>query len=170
MRGDKFGIRQNQCEYPVAVPSKPGGIKPVGICFRCRGSGHDGNHNPCGRCAGTGLWYGYARNVTVNNITNVTSVTNVTNVVGVHGERRRHRPRRRERKPELLTYCRSFGLMDREKVMRMSNGQLAEGAVDVMRYSSRNLGRHATGVIKSFGGLFGAIARIIDRANGHVVD
>lgn len=145
--------------------------KPQGICFKCRGTGHDNHHNPCKRCGGTGLWYGYAKNITVNNITNVTNVNNVTNVVHVQGEQRHHKQNHHhERKPELLRFCQSCGILDQQKVMRMSNGQLAEGAVDVMRHSSRNLGRHATGVIKSFGGIFGAIARIIDRANGHIVD
>jgi len=59
---------------------------------------------------------------------------------GSWGKKRRH-----ERKPKLWNFFQSCGLLDQDKVMRMSDGELAEGAVDVMRYASHDLSNHARG-------------------------
>ena len=53
--------------------------------------------------------------------------------------------RRRERKPELWNFCQTCGLLDQDKVMRMSDGELVEGAVDVMRYASHDFSNRARG-------------------------
>lgn len=75
-----------------------------------------------------------------------------------------------ERKPKLLRFCQSCGMLDQRKVARMSNGQLAEGAVDVIRYSSKKMCGHLEGAAKGFGGAILALARIIDRIRGYDPD
>ena len=89
--------------------------------------------------------------IVVNNITNVTDVTNVTVFNTRHGKphwgkgRRHHR--RGEKKPELLRFCASFGLLDRDKVYRMSDGELAKGACDLVRYGAKGFSRSASNMV-----------------------
>lgn len=112
--------------------------------------------------------------VVINQVT-VNNVTNITSVGGIPSERvhqpwrkhHKHRHKQSERKPELLRYCQSCGILDQHKVAHMSNGQLAEGAVDVIRYSSKKMCSHVEGAAKGFGGAFWHLARIVDRMFGN---
>ena len=104
-----------------------------------------GHRHPISGC------YGYG-NVAINNITNnTTNITNtyVTQVVAHGGSRQDSRPHKRydhprdrphERKPELLRYCGSLGLLDGDKVARMSDDQFLDGALDVCSYAARGMG------------------------------
>jgi len=118
--------------------------------------------------------------VTINNTTNVTNVTNV------HSHQ--HTPRRnrrwhngkgavcRHKKPALLSFYQSCGLLDQHKVMRMSDEQFLKGTADVMRYTSHDVARNVRdighGVAKighcsvelgkrACGMVFGAISSIL---------
>ena len=99
---------------------------------------------------------GYAAiNYGVVNYTNYIQTTNVTNVTMVQsagdmGSRRRKHARRelqgRERKPELLRFCGSCGILDQDKVMRMSDEQIVDGVFDVGRYVSRDVATNVEGI------------------------
>ena len=102
-----------------------------------------------------GYGNGYAINYGVVNYTNYIHTTNVTNVTmmqshGNIGSRRRRHARnglqRREEKPELLRFCESCGILDQDKVMRMSDEQIVDGVFDVGRHVSRDVARNVKGI------------------------
>ena len=118
--------------------------------------------------------------VTINNITNVTNVTNVQ--VNGHrphkrwsdGENKAHsKPRHlkhRERKPELLRFFGSCGLLDSDKARRrIDNGTLTDGTVDVLRYTNRDLSKNVRGIAQGVGQISGAVGRAIGGIFGFVV-
>lgn len=110
-------------------------------------------------------------------VTNVTNVTNVkvtnVNTGGVavpykwHGQsgRRRHKREdwhREERKPKLLRYCASCGLLDQHVVARMSHEEACLESMNVLGYAAKglvrdldcgfsNASRHAAGACRNFG-------------------
>ena len=111
------------------------------------------------------------------NVTNVTNVTNnVTNVYGYkprerqygngqrrHGktERKRYPKRvRRPKEPKLLRYCKTFGLVDSDKVLRMDEGELASEALNVMDYAARDMGKSIEGIGNSAVELAGSVVGI----------
>lgn len=118
--------------------------------------------------------------VNIGKVTNVTNVTNVTSVSNTQvasvsggwtsGRRKRRSERResgdRERKPKMLRYCASGGLLDSHVVSRMSRGEMCEGAVDVMRYGANGLASSAKGIAGGIGmiaeGIFGFFGSVID--------
>ena len=110
-------------------------------------------------------------NASTVNITNVTNVTQVVQAGCCVGSAKRHKHERRgegddgrrERRPKLLRYCASGGILDRDVAESMSNGELCDGFADVGSYAAKGLkrtaykwasdmGRHARGF---FGSLFG---------------
>lgn len=118
--------------------------------------------------------------MTINNITNVTNVTNVQ--VNEHMPHKRwsdskkkihSRPRHfkhRERKPELLRFFGSCGLLDTDKVRRrIGNGTLTDGTVDVLRYTNRDLSKNVRGIAQGVGQIGGAVGRAIGGIFGFVV-
>lgn len=87
--------------------------------------------------------------IVVNNVTNNYGMPSVREGrYAHHGKRRDSSGTRKERQPELLRYCRSCGILDQRKVMNMSNGQIAEGAVEVLQYSINDLGQCAKASFK----------------------
>lgn len=127
-----------------------------------------------------------AGNVTVNNITNVTNVTNVVRAHGYtpHGKwRRDNQPKREkhesrgklrhEHKPKLLRFCQSCGMLDQDKVMRMSDGQLARELSCVADYANKRtmndirgighglakIGRGVCGMVSSAFGMVSSVLK-----------
>lgn len=122
-----------------------------------------------------GNGYAYAINYGVVNYTNYIQTTNVTNVAiasAGHAPRRRKHARRNqqgyERKPELLRFCGSCGILDQDKVMRMSDEEFVDGLVDVGRYASmdatRNIGTICSGLGSIGNGVVGAVRCLVGAA------
>ena len=126
--------------------------------------------------------YSYAGNSNVNitNITNITKVSNF-NVSGNHGMPPKRRPPKKERRlvlpsererraPKLQRFCATCGLLDRDVVYGMSEGELCEEAVKALGYNARGLARdvsdiggglcRAAGCIA--GGLFGVLEAFVN--------
>lgn len=117
-----------------------------------------------------GYGNGYAINYGVVNYTNYIHTTNVTNVTmmqspGNIGSRRRRHARnglqRREEKPELLRFCESCGILDQDKVMRMSYGQIVDGVFDVGRHVNRDVARNVKGICGGLGKMGQGVAGVV---------
>ena len=108
---------------------------------------------------------------------NITNVTNVAQVVNCGGRPKWHKHKRRDegyngkhdRKPKLLRYCASGGIIDHDVAEDMSNGELCDGFVEVGSYAAKGLkrtaskwagdmGHHARGF---FGSLFGIVEKYL---------
>lgn len=117
----------------------------------------------------------YAINYGVVNYTNYIQTTNVTNVTFAPGDQRsrrsrhaRRNPQERERKPELLRFCGSCGILDQDKAMRMSDEEFVDGLIDVGRYASmdatRNIGTICSGLGSIGSGVVGAVRCLVGAA------
>jgi len=81
-----------------------------------------------------------------NNVTNVTNVTQIAQVSGNGWNKKRLRSGngycgKRERKPRLLRFCASGGLLDQDVAERMSGREMCDGFVEVGSYAAKGLGR-----------------------------
>lgn len=117
-----------------------------------------------------GYGNGYAINYGVVNYTNYIHTTNVINVTimqspGNIGSRRRGYARRntqgRKERPELLRFCESCGILDQDKVMRMSDGQIVDGVFDVGRHVSRDVARNVKGICGGIGKMGQGVAGVV---------
>ena len=106
-----------------------------------------------GYCSGGGSTI-YANTVNITNVTNVTRVTSVSHGSWNPNKRHKHIKHRRrgERPPELFRFCASCGIIDHDKVSRMSSGQVCEEATKVLGYTTRNLGRSVGNLVSNAGG------------------
>lgn len=111
--------------------------------------------------------YMNANTINVTNVTNTTNVTHVAKVAHVghsywHG--RLHEVRkmkrghgggeRRDSLPKLTRFCASGGLLDYDKASRMSEGEMCDEAVRVVKHSTRKMASAWGGVARNlFGGL-----------------
>ena len=107
----------------------------------------------------------------ISNVTNMTKVTNVTQVAEVHGRggywssnKKKSKKYRgfgkrdnRMKNPKLLRYCGTCGLLDRQVVSNMSNDELCDGAVDVMRHGAGKISSGVGNVAGSIGDFFGSV-------------
>ena len=121
------------------------------------------------------------QNITINNVT-VNSVTNVVNAVHVSGRKPRQyhsryphkkRVQQHERKPELLRFVGSCGVLDQDKaVRRLDNGTFGTGVCEVLGHTNRDLARTVKGIGHGMcqigravgdmiGGVFGLVADIL---------
>lgn len=90
------------------------------------------------------------------------NVTNVTNVSISHHSKHGHggfwKKRNRKarnwggRKPKLFRFCASAGLLDSDKVARMSNGEVCKEAANVVRYGARGIASCAGRMARSVAG------------------
>ena len=101
----------------------------------------------------------YVNNGPTTYVTNVTNIVNCSRVDSGHGKwrshgRKRHGKRRggdgHGKPPKLFRFCASCGIMDQDVAYGMSDGEMLDGAVDVVKYSAHGLsrcaGRFARGV------------------------
>lgn len=100
-----------------------------------------------------------ANTVNVTNVTNVTHVTNVSSPSGWwggHGKSHRHGggkgKRRDERPPKLTRFCASCGLLDRNVVAKMDEGEMFGEAAKVCGYAARNLARETKEIVCGLAG------------------
>ena len=117
--------------------------------------------------------------MTINNITNVTNVTNVQvnhrhhkshwSDGGKHNHGNRHKLEHKERKPALLRFFGSCGLLDRDKAERsMDCGTFANDAIDVLHYTSRDFVNNVKGIGLGVCQIGGAVGRAIGGVSGWI--
>lgn len=104
-------------------------------------------------CAGDNVHYG---NTYVQNVTHITQTYVVTHTPRYSGRscRRAHQEwshghgsrKTGPREPKLLRFCKSCGILDQDKVMRMSDGEIVDGLLDVERHVRHDMARHASGM------------------------
>ena len=96
--------------------------------------------------------YDYNGNITINNITNITNVTGIKNFSGRRPWNKHHNKASHKnggyhkREPKLMRFCKSFGILDQDKVMRMSDGEIVDGLLGVERHVRHDMARHASGM------------------------
>ena len=82
-----------------------------------------------------------------------------------HRQRMRKKLHGRERKPRLLRYCGSCGILDQDKVMRMSDDEIISGLLQVGNYVSQDVKHNVNSICRGLGGIgrrmFGAIRQIV---------
>ena len=129
--------------------------KPYGVYRR---NGNDSNRLGCDYYENMIV----GGDVIINNITHVSNITYVPNASKQHRGRRHHE--RIERKPELLRFYQSCGLLGQDKVMRMSDRQLVYGTAAVLGYAGRQLGCNfggiGSGVVKMSRGVGGVVKSV----------
>ena len=84
-----------------------------------------------------------AGDINNNFVTNVTNVR-VTKGYGTDANKRPHRARKhlggkKKRPPKLFRYCASCGILDGDVVYGMSNGEMCDESVKVIKYASGEL-------------------------------
>ena len=102
--------------------------------------------------------YSYGGDTYVTN--NVMNVTNIE--YKAHKRRRRHNGwghGRKDRKPKLYRFCASGGLLDQDKVMRMSDGEVIGGLLENHNYAARNLSRDVGDICESGAGVVRGVFR-----------
>ena len=110
-----------------------------------------------------------AEKINVTNVTNVTNVAHVTKVAHVSGhdsfhgnrkkKRRHHGEGERERNPKLTRFCASGGLLDFDAASRMSEDELCEESIHVIKHGAKRIASSWGGVLDS---LFSGISEIIE--------
>jgi hypothetical protein len=120
----------------------------------------------------------YFGDVTINNITNITNV----NVNGHRphkrwsdgGQKNRSGTRyhkQRERKPDLLRFVGSCGLLDQRKAIRhIDNGTFCNEMCDCLSYTSRDLSRNVKGIGHGVCKIGRAVGSVIGNVFGLVAD
>lgn len=109
-----------------------------------------------------------AENITINNITNIAYLPTGTAYSKHHRHPHRKRRDKIERKPDLLPFYTSCGIVDRDKVMRISDEELFKGTSDVVGYAVRDVGRNMRGAGKSIAQMGGCMCDLVGNLFGMV--
>ena len=91
---------------------------------------------------------------------------NITNVTNIEYKAHKHRSHhngwghgRKDRKPKLYRFCASGGLLDQDKVMRMSDGELIGGILEANKYAAGNLAGDVGKICKGGAGVVHGVFR-----------
>lgn len=104
------------------------------------------------------------------------NITNVHTHVHVYGHHENHHGNRhgggwkkRERKPRLLRFCASGGLLDQNVVSRMSSERLMAESADVIGYAADGMCKSACNMARGVGGIIDGAFQAICLIGGAIL-